>query len=88
MPQLLNNSAHWRLRAQELRLLAQQIEDTEAKAVILKMADEYDRLAVRAAERMNQTIWPVSAAEPMNNSEANATDVVVKQMFRTERRSD
>ena len=76
MSRLLNNSAHWLLRAQEVRLLAQQIEDAEAKAVILNMADEYDRLAVRAAERMNETVRPVSAAESMNNSEANATDVV------------
>jgi hypothetical protein len=47
---------------QEVRLLAQQIENAEAKAVILKMADEYDRLAVRAAERINKTILLVSAS--------------------------
>ena len=52
MPVLLNNPAHWHLRAQEARLLASQLEDPEAKAATLKIADEYDRLAIRAAERL------------------------------------
>jgi hypothetical protein len=54
MPVLLNNPAHWHLRAQEARLLASQLDDPEAKAATLKIADEYERLAVRAAERMAQ----------------------------------
>jgi hypothetical protein len=52
MPLLLNNPAHWHLRAQEARFLANQLEDPEAKAATLKIADEYDRLAVRAAKRL------------------------------------
>jgi hypothetical protein len=52
MPILLNNPAHWHLRAQEGRLLASALEDPEAKAATLKIADEYDRLAVRAAKRI------------------------------------
>jgi hypothetical protein len=55
MPQLLTNPAHWHLRAQEARLMAQQLDDPEAKAVKLKMADKYDRLAARATEWMNKT---------------------------------
>jgi len=54
MPALLNNPAHWHLRAQEARLLASQLEDPEAKAATLKIADEYDRLAVRAAKRLEK----------------------------------
>lgn len=54
MPALLNNPAHWHLRAQEARLLASQLEDPEAKAATLKIADEYDRLATRAAKRMEE----------------------------------
>jgi hypothetical protein len=48
----LNNPAHWHLRAQEARLLAAQLEGEEAKAAILKMAEDYERLAVRAAKRL------------------------------------
>jgi hypothetical protein len=51
MPILLNNPAHWHLRAQEARLLAAQLEDPVAKEATLRIADEYDRLAVRATKR-------------------------------------
>jgi hypothetical protein len=54
MPVLLNNPAHWHLRAQEARLLASHLEDPVAKEATLKTADEYDRLAVRAAKRMEE----------------------------------
>jgi hypothetical protein len=55
MPASLSNPAHWHLRAQEARLLAGQMDDPEAKAAILKMADDYDRLAVRATKRQQET---------------------------------
>jgi hypothetical protein len=54
MPILLNNPAHWHLRAQEARLLAAQLEDPEAKAATLRIAEEYERLAVRAAKRIEE----------------------------------
>ncbi len=44
---LLTNSARWRLRAQETRELAQKLDDPEARAAKLKMADRYARLAAR-----------------------------------------
>jgi hypothetical protein len=52
MPFLLNNPGHWHLRAQEARLLASKLEDPEAEATILKIAEEYERLAVRSAKRL------------------------------------
>jgi hypothetical protein len=54
MPVLLNNPAHWHLRAQEARLLAAQLEEPEAKAATMKIAEEYERLAVRAAKRIEE----------------------------------
>jgi hypothetical protein len=51
MPRLLNNPAHWHLRAQEAELLASQLEDPVAKAATLKIAEEYERLAARATQR-------------------------------------
>jgi hypothetical protein len=50
MPRLLNNPAHWHLRAQEARLLAEELEDLVARAATLKIAEEYERLATRAGE--------------------------------------
>lgn len=48
---LLNDPAHWHLRAQEAKLLAKTLDDPEAKVATLKIAEEYDRLAARAAQR-------------------------------------
>jgi hypothetical protein len=48
MSLLLNNLAQWRLEA---RLLALHLRDPEANAAVLKIADEYDHLAVLAARR-------------------------------------
>jgi hypothetical protein len=55
MPELLTDPAHWHLRAQEARRLAQKLEDPEAKAAKHEMADKYERLAARATEWMNKT---------------------------------
>ena len=43
--QLLSNPVHWHLRAREARQLAQNLEDPDARAAKLKMADRYSRLA-------------------------------------------
>lgn len=58
MPSLLNNPAHWQLRAEETRLLAAQLLDPEFKATILKIAEEYERLARRALTRMQEERVP------------------------------
>jgi hypothetical protein len=55
MPELLTDPAHWRLRAQEARRLANKLEDPEAKAAKHQMADKYERLAARAAEWLSKT---------------------------------
>jgi hypothetical protein len=51
MPRLLNNPAHWHMRAQEARLLASRLDDPEAKAATLRIAAEYEGLAARATKR-------------------------------------
>ena len=51
MPPLLNNAEHWLQRAQETRRLAEGISDPEAKQTLLKIADDYERLAQRASNR-------------------------------------
>ncbi|MGB8548759.1 MAG: hypothetical protein WCD82_11280 [Xanthobacteraceae bacterium] len=48
------------------RLLAGHLIDPEAKATILKIAEEYDRLAGRALTRMQQERVPKQAdSEPV-----------------------
>jgi predicted DNA-binding ribbon-helix-helix protein len=50
--QLLTNPVHWYLRAQEARRLAQKLDDPQAKAAKLEMADRYARLAASATDRV------------------------------------
>ena len=47
----INDPKHWLNRAKEARVLAEQIDDPEAKRTMLKIADDYERLAQRAQER-------------------------------------
>ncbi len=50
----LNNPTHWRGRADEARVVAQALKShPEAYAAMLRIAEEYDRLAVRAEQRIN-----------------------------------
>jgi hypothetical protein len=48
---VFNDPNHWRERAAELRELARETDDAEERVLLLRMATEYDRLAIQAATR-------------------------------------
>jgi hypothetical protein len=47
-----NEPQHWRRRAEEARTLADELTDAEAKRKMLKIAEDYEALAIRAEQRL------------------------------------
>jgi hypothetical protein len=47
----VNDPEHWRDRAKEMRTLAQDMNDSDTKNTMLRIAAEYDHLAKRAEAR-------------------------------------
>ena len=52
MRTLLDDAEHWWGRAEETRTIAEFMTDPEAKRIMFDIAEGYDRLAERAAERV------------------------------------
>jgi len=48
---LINDPNHWRERAKEARVHAEQIADPESKKMMLRIAEDYEKLALRAEQR-------------------------------------
>ncbi len=44
----INNPKHWQERATEMRVVAQAIDDQRAREEMLKVANDYERMAKRA----------------------------------------
>jgi len=51
----INDPQHWRGRAEEARTLAEQMSDETSKQMMLRIADDYDRLAERAEQRVRHS---------------------------------
>ena len=59
MQRSFDQPEHWRERAAQMRALADDMADLVAQATMLEIADQYDRIAVRAEQRL-QTQKPAA----------------------------
>jgi hypothetical protein len=58
VPSLYNDSDHWRERAQQMRLVAHGIADAKARSIMLRIAQDYEKLAERAELRTDGRTAP------------------------------
>jgi hypothetical protein len=49
---ILDEPKHWQEHAEEARSISEQLSDPESRRMILRMADNYERLAAHARRRM------------------------------------
>jgi hypothetical protein len=54
----INNPEYWLQRAKEMRTLAEGVADDAAKQNMLRVAEDYDKLAKRAEARSKGTPLP------------------------------
>jgi hypothetical protein len=54
----VNDAKHWRDRAAEMRALAKGASDLDTEVIMLRLADDYEQLADRAAMRANGVLAP------------------------------
>jgi hypothetical protein len=52
---IIDDPKHWRGRAEEARTLADQIADPTSRTMMLRIADDYERLAERAEQRLQRS---------------------------------
>ena len=51
---MFDDPEHWRQRAEEARVLAEQMSDAASREMMLGIAKDYERLAERAEQRARE----------------------------------
>ena len=66
----LSNFARWSGRSEEMRIMAEELQDPTARAMMLRLSADYGRLAERAEEvaaRANRAPVPIWASGSESN---------------------
>jgi len=67
MESILDNPKHWRERAVEARIHAEQIADPESKKRMLRNSEDYEKLAKRTEGRQRGERWFQTEALPIGH---------------------
>jgi hypothetical protein len=60
----IDDPKHWHDRAAEMRVLAEEMKDDNARTMMLKLANDYDKLGDRAEERSSKPPRAGQSANP------------------------
>jgi hypothetical protein len=64
MPNSIDDPKHWYDRAAEMRVIADEMERGETQEIMRRLADDYDKLGDRAAERLTNGLELIKASKP------------------------
>ena len=57
----MNGAEHWRMRAEEMRRMTEEIHDPPVRSMMLRLAARFDRLAENAEVGLSQASVPETA---------------------------
>jgi hypothetical protein len=69
---LFRTVTHWRMRAKAMRTLAEEANDSTVRAMMLRIAADYDRVAESADDRAAQDSIMFRAVSPDDKTSAGA----------------
>jgi hypothetical protein len=69
---LFSTVTHWRMRAEAIRTLAEDAQDSKVRSMMLRIAAGYDRLAGNAGDRAAQDSIMFRVASPDDKTVAGA----------------